>query len=91
MSEKDDRLPFDETMCMEQFAQTVGFVAAMQGDGRIEDACSEAERRCAELFEQFYAADDRTAFLEMLGYLAMDITVNVAYTLDRIAIAGDMG
>lgn len=86
----NDRLPFDPMMCMDQFAAVLGFVEHMQGDARINDACAEAERRCAELFGEFYKSDDRTAYLAMLGYLAMDISANVAYTLDRAHMVWDL-
>lgn len=86
----DNRLPYDEMMCMEQFAQTLGFVTYMQGDERAERACAEAERRCAELFEPLWVSDDRTEYMTMLGYLAMDLAANVAYTLDRAAIREDV-
>lgn len=91
MTDGTERMPFDERMCLEQFAQTLGFVASMQGDPRIEDACADAERRCAELFGAFYAADDRTEYLAMLGYLAMDLAANVAHTLDRAALRTEVG
>lgn len=86
----DGKMPFDEMMCMEQFAQTLGFVACMQGSERIERACDEAERKCAELFEPLWTADDRTEYLATLGYLAMDLAANVAYTLDRVSIRAEV-
>lgn len=86
MSEANERLPFDMGMCMEQFAATIGFVDMMQGSSRTEDACDEAERRCAELFDGFYSSEDRMRYLVMLGYLAMDIAANVDYTLTRVEI-----
>lgn len=86
----NDQLPFDPMMCLDQFAATLAFVEHMQGDHRIDEACAEAERRCAELFDEFYSSDDRTAFMAMLGYLAMDVSANVAFTLDRARIAQDL-
>lgn len=88
MNNTPEVIPFDTMMCMNQFAGTVGYVASMQGDPRVESACKMAERRCQELFEEFYATDDRTAFLTMLGYLAMDIAANIDHTLDRAQIQG---
>ena len=90
MTDENDKLPFDATMCMNQFALTLEFVAYMQGDERTERACAEAGRMCAELFEPLWTADDRTEYMTMLGYLAMDLAANVAYTIDRAAIREDV-
>lgn len=79
-------MPLDPAMCMEQFADTIRLVELAQSSPYVEEACSEAERRCAELFDEFYAAGDRTMFIVMLGYLAMDLAANVSYTLGRAAI-----
>lgn len=49
-----EEIPFEPMVCMNQFAATLGFVAAMQGDERTERACNEAARRCKRLFEEFY-------------------------------------
>lgn len=90
MTDENDKLPFDVDMCASQFYQTLAFVSQMQGDERTEHACAEAGRMCAELFEPLWTADDRTEYMTMLGYLAMDLAANVAYTIDRAAIREDV-
>ena len=71
---------------MGQFSNLVGFALACQGDPRTERASKDAERMCAELFDGFYAADDRTEHLAMLAYLAMDIAANVDDVLFRASL-----
>lgn len=94
----DDLLPedatvieFDQFLCLDQFAQTVGFVGSGLGAPFAVEACSEAGRRCTVLFDEFYASEKRAQHLLMLGFLAMDIAANVAFLLDKAAEAGDGG
>lgn len=90
MSEKDClKLSYDPIMCAVQFADTMGFVERMLADPRIDGASAEAGRRCEELVDGLYESGDRTAYLAMLGCLAMDIAANVSYTLDRARLWRD--
>lgn len=90
MANETDRLPFDFNMCFQQYADTMGYVDLMQDKDGTEWACSEAERRCAELFDEFWVSEDRAKHMTMLSYLAMDIAANVSYTIGRAQLYKEM-
>lgn len=89
MSIDIDRLPLDEMMCFQHFADTLGFVAQMQGREVTEEACRDAERMCDEIFNPIWESEDRTRYLVTMAYLAMDLAANVSYTLGRAQILSD--
>lgn len=84
-------IPFSEEACLGSFRQTVDFAMSGPDDPWVAEAELRAAELCGALFDALSEADDPVAHLTMLGFLAIDISYNVAHTLDRAALRYDLG
>ena len=83
-----ETIPFDPAMCINQFTRVVGLLVSEQGNPVLPAARKEAERRCSNLVEEFFEAQDGVEFFVMLCYLAVDLAVNIAHMVDCAQIHG---
>jgi hypothetical protein len=89
---KAEIMPFDQIMQLDQCAHTLGMLGhyISSEDPRVKPAAERAAVTTKGFVKRIYEAEDRMEYLLELGFIAMNITANISYTLDRAQLASDL-